>query len=113
MGCLVEWLLAPRKLTVRKRLSMAKQILSIMPIPNVSWIPKEAGYLSKGSRSGLEDNGTYICLEREETLCFDVLKKHQMLAFKTLQDRSLKKSVCIGPQCLPASKEAIIFQFRG
>ena len=27
------------------------------------WIPKDAGYISKVSRSGLEDNGTHICLK--------------------------------------------------
>ena len=37
------------------------------------WIPKDAGYISKVSRSGLEDNGTHICLNNEEKLGLDVL----------------------------------------
>ena len=74
------------------------------------WIPKDAGYISKVSRSGLEDNGTRICLNNDDKLGLD----HNILIFKTLQDSGpQQKPAWAGLYCLPEFKEAIVFQFRG
>ena len=41
------------------------------------WIPKDAGYLSKVPRSGLEDNDTHRCLGNDEELGPVLLKAIQ------------------------------------
>ena len=71
------------------------------------WIPKDAGYISKVPISGLEDNGTHICLKNDDKLGLDVI---QIITYAYLRPRKIDRcpktrKIGLGRFAMPPSSQ--------
>ena len=77
------------------------------------WIPKDAGYIYKVSRSGLEDNVSHICLKNAETW-LGCLKNHTMCIYIRPCKVDRRHKIGLGRSAMPLHiQRSHYFQIRG